>query len=90
MATAATSATEQRESKEQSGKSQIVVVDLGEPQSSVDVSRLCKGKGKLLTRVEKIVKDLVDDGTVKSNAQAVVLVVREFPVPPWFKDDDDD
>ena len=91
MATAATSATEQRE-KEQSGKSQtqIVVVDLGEPQSSAAVSRLRKGKGKLLTKVDKIVKDLMDDGTVKSNAQPVVIVVSEYPVPPWFKDFDDD
>jgi hypothetical protein len=92
MATAATSATEQRDTKEQSGKSQtqIVVVDLGEPQSSAAVSRLRKGKGKLLTKVEKIVKDLMDDGTVKSNAQPVVIVVSEYPVPPWLKDDDDD
>jgi len=67
MATTATGAPEQRESREQdkAGKSQIVVVDLDEPQSPVAVKRLRKGKGKLFNHVERIVKDLVDDGTVK-------------------------
>jgi hypothetical protein len=41
MATTATGAPEQRESREQdkAGKSQIVVVDLDEPQSPVAVKR---------------------------------------------------
>lgn len=79
------------ETKQRDG-SNVVVVDLGEPQSSVDVQRLTKGKGKLLKHVDQIVKDLVAQGTVKSNAQPVVIVVREYPVPPWFNtgDDDDD
>ena len=75
MATTATGAPEQRESREQdkAGKSQIVVVDLDEPQSPVAVKRLRKGKGKLFNHVERIVKDLVDDGTVKASAQPVGL-----------------
>ena len=95
MATTATSTTEQRESREhdKGSKSHIVVVDLGEPQSSVAVKRLRKGKGKLFNNVEQIVKDLVEDGTVKSSAQPVVIVVREIP-SPWFfgggHDDDDE
>ena len=54
MATTATGAPEQRESREQdkAGKSQIVVVDLDEPQSPVAVKRLRKGKGKLFNHVE--------------------------------------
>lgn len=90
MATTATS-TAERESKEQTSKSQIVVVDLDEPQSAQLVKRLRKGRGKLMTRVERIVGDLVEAGTVKSGAQPVVIVVRELPPMPWsFGDDDDD
>jgi hypothetical protein len=54
------------------------------------VSRLRKGRGKLLTKVERIVSDLVEAGTIKSTAQPVVLVVREIPSPWSFGDDDDD
>lgn len=70
--------------------SNLVVVDLGEPQSSVAVQRLSKGKGKLFKHVDQIVKDLAANGTVKSGAQPIVIVVREYPVPPWFFDPDDD
>jgi len=92
MATAATSTAEQRESKEQekTSKSQIVIVDLDEPQSAQQVKRLRKGRGKLVTRVERIVSELVEAGTVKSSAQPVVIVVRELPSMPWSFDDDDD
>jgi Family of unknown function (DUF6200) len=90
MATPATSAPEQKESREHASKSQIVVVDLGEMQSSLAVKRLRKGKGKLFNNVEQIVKDLIEDGTVKSNAQPVVIVVREYPSPWVLSDDDDD
>jgi hypothetical protein len=58
-------------------QSQMVVVEIGEPQSPESVSRLSKGKGKLFKDVERIVNDLIKDGTVKSNAQPVVIVVRE-------------
>jgi len=89
MATPATSTTEGRESRD--SKTQIVVVDLDQPQPSPLVSRLRKGKGKLFDKVERIVKDLVADGTVKSGAHPVVIVVREVPAPPWaFGPDDDD
>jgi DNA-binding TFAR19-related protein (PDSD5 family) len=92
MATTAAS-TAEREAKEhdKASKSQIVVVDLDEPQSSLRVKRLRKGRGKLMTRVERIVSDLVEAGTIKSTAQPVVIVVREIPPMPWsFADDDDD
>lgn len=58
-------------------QSQMVVVEIGEPQSPESVSSLSKGKGKLFKDVERIVNDLVKNGTVKSNAQPVVIVVRE-------------
>ncbi len=89
MAATTTSTTEPRE-QEKGSKSQIVIVDLDEPQPSRLVSRLRKGKGKLLTKVERIVNDLVEAGTIKSAAQPVVLVVREVPSPWSFGEDDDD
>jgi hypothetical protein len=87
-----TGSAAERESRQQerSGGSQIVVVDLEEAQSPRMVRRLRKGTGKLMTRVERIVGDLVQAGTIKSTAQPVVIVVREVPASFWpFEEDDD-
>ncbi len=91
MATTA-STTEQKESREQdkASKASIVVVDLDEPQSALRVRRLRKGRGKLYNHVQRIVRDLAEDGTVKATAQPIVIVVRELPTPPWVVEDDDD
>jgi len=90
MATTTSSTSEAREKAEPAGASSVVVVDLGEPQSHAAVNRLCKGKGSLFTHVDKVVKDLIAAGTVKANAQPVVIVVREYPTPPWFMGNNDD
>jgi hypothetical protein len=95
MAPTAANTTEPKETREsdKGGSSPIVIVELDEPQSAIAVRRLRKGKGKLLKHVEQIVKDLVDDGTVKANAQPIVLVVQEIPVPPWafgYDEDEDE
>ena len=96
MATTAAGTAEQRDSREQekASKPQIVVVDLGQSQSAERVKRLRKGRGKLMDRVERIVGDLIQAGTLKSTAQPVVIVVREIPSSPWSfgssSDDDDD
>ena len=92
MAATATGTTESREPREQekSSKSQIVIVDLDEPQPSRLVSRLRKGRGKLLTKVARIINDLTEAGTIKPMAQPVVIVVREVPSPFFFGEDDDD
>ncbi len=86
---AAAAAAEARES-EKTGKSSMVIVELDGPQSSVAVKRLRKGKGSLYKNVEQVVKDLTDEGTIKSGAQPVVIIVQEIPSPPWAFDDDDD
>ena len=88
--TTATSGAEHRESRDQDKTSRhpIVVVDLGEAQSSRYVNRLRKGQGKLMAHVEQIVNDLIEAGTVKSTAQPVVIVVREYS--PWFFESDQD
>jgi hypothetical protein len=80
MATTATPAPASTEphSPKDAGKS-LIIVDLGEPQSPAQIRRLRKGKGKLLSHVERIVDDLASAGTVKSNVQPVVIVVRELP-----------
>jgi hypothetical protein len=43
---------------------------------------------KLMTRVERIVNDLIEAGTVKSTAQPVVIVVREHTSFMGFGEDD--
>ena len=89
MAATGTGGAEPRH-QEKSG-TPIVVVDLDEPQPSRLVKRLRKGQGKLMTRVERIVADLVEAGTVKSTAQPVVIVVRENPMSSfWSFEEEDD
>jgi len=66
----------------------MIVVDLGEPQPSLQVKRLRKGEGKLMTHVERIVNDLIEAGTVKGTAQPVVIVVRETWSSLFGNDDD--
>ncbi len=95
MATAPASTTETKESRDQdkASASSIVIVELDEPQTTSAVRRLRKGKGKLFTNVEKILKDLSHDGTIKANAQPVVIVVQEIPEPfwaRWTEDEEDD
>jgi hypothetical protein len=92
MATQASSTAEPREHRqvEKSDKPEIVVVDLGRRQRPKQVRRLRRGQGKLMTRVEGIVNDLVTAGTVKSTAQPIVIVVREEMDWPFDDDDDDD
>jgi Family of unknown function (DUF6200) len=88
MAATGTGGAEPRH-QEKSG-TPIVVVDLEEAQPARLVKRLRKGQGKLMSRVERIVADLVEAGTVKSTAQPVVIVVRETPVPFWSFEEEDD
>jgi hypothetical protein len=93
MATAASKAAEPGEARETRESDQrggpLVVVDLGEAQSVMAVKRLRRGKGKLFQHVEHIVSDLVSAGTVKPNAQPVVIVVREMSGVWPFRDLDD-
>ena len=81
------SSSEHRES-EKSARSHIIV-DLGEAQPSTQIRRLRKGKGKLFQHVETIIDDLIAAGTVKSNAQPVVIIVRELPSFWPFEDHED-
>jgi hypothetical protein len=84
MATTAAGTTEHREPRDRAGKTEIVIVDLDKVQTPRDVRLLRKGRGKLATRVERIVNELIEAGTVKSTAQPVVIVVREVMSPLSF------
>ena len=90
MAAPAAEARASEKTSASSSSSSMVIVELDEPQSSVAVKRLRKGKGTLYKSVEQIVKDLTDEGTIKSGAQPVVIIVQEIPAPPWAFDDDED
>jgi Family of unknown function (DUF6200) len=66
-----------------SGRPPLVVVDLGKRQSPKNIKRLRKGRGKLVPRVEHIIDELIQAGTVKADTQAVVIVVRERISANW-------
>jgi hypothetical protein len=87
MATPAAGSTEHREHREhreKSGAIEIVMVDLDKVQTPRDVRLLRKGRGRLARRVERIVNELIEAGTVKSTTQPVVIVVRESMSPLSF------
>jgi hypothetical protein len=87
---------------EATGKQQLVLVDLSRRQTPKQVKRLRQGRGSLVTRIDEIVDELIQSGTLKADAQPVVIVVREKISMPWpftnmelededeEEDDDDD
>jgi Family of unknown function (DUF6200) len=77
------STTEHRET-EKTSHAKLVVVDLGKPQSAKKIKRLRQGEGKLMGRIETIVSELVEAGTIKASSQPVVIVVREETRLPWM------
>jgi hypothetical protein len=68
-----------------------VVVELARRRNPEQIRRLRKGRGKLVYDIEDAVAELVQSGTIKADAQPVVIVVREVPPPPllWAGYDDD-
>ena len=62
---------------ESSGRPPLIVVDFGKRQSRKSVKRLRKGRGKLMPRVEQIVDEMIQAGTLKADTRALVIVVRE-------------
>jgi hypothetical protein len=83
MATQPAGSAEPRET-EKTSNAKLVVVDFGKPQSSKRIKRLRQGTGKLMGRIETIVSELVEAGTIKSNSQPIVIVVREETRLPWM------
>ena len=64
-------------------KPQLLVVDLGKPQSRKRIKQLRKGEGKLMSKIDDILGDLVEAGTLERGAQPVVVVVREEKALRW-------
>jgi hypothetical protein len=62
---------------------QLVLVDLSSRQTPKQISRLRKGRGSLIPRLDKIVEELVESGTVKADPQPVVIIVRKAMALPW-------
>ena len=64
-----------------SGKRPIAIVDFGKAQSRQRIKRLRKGRGKLVSRVENIVDELLESQTVsKTDPPVIVIVMRERAV----------
>jgi hypothetical protein len=84
MAAESPTPTARREHREgASTKPQILVIELEKRQTPKQVRRLRQGRGKLLGRIENILNELAEAGTVKSDAQPVVILVREEPPLLW-------
>jgi hypothetical protein len=81
MATPAKPTEQPRPYRETGGaaKRPIAVVDFGKPQSRQRIKRLRKGKGKLLSRVESIVDELLESPAIAKTDQppVIVIVLRE-------------
>jgi len=68
----------------------ICVLDLGE-HNRRRVKRLRRGKGKLMTKVERAIEELQEGGVLSASAQTVIVIVREeMSFSSIFDDDDDD
>jgi hypothetical protein len=86
MATKGATAAEHGEhhaQQEHEAAKKLVLVDLSRRQTPKQISRLRKGRGSLIPRIDKIVEELVESGTVKAEAQPVVIIVRETMTLPW-------
>jgi hypothetical protein len=54
----------------------VVVVDLGTKRRK-QIKQLRRGKGKLMDKVKEALRELRASNTIPSNAQPVVIVVKE-------------
>jgi Family of unknown function (DUF6200) len=61
-----------------STKRPIAIVDFGKAQSRGRIKNLRKGRGKLVSRVENIVDELLESPSIgKADPPVIVIVVRE-------------
>ncbi len=78
--------SEVQESSETDTQSPIIL-DLGR-QKRKQVRRLRKGRGKLVGSIQDLVGELKEEGAIESNAQPVIVVVREkrrrMDMARWF------
>ena len=62
--------------------SRMLVIDIGKRKRK-QVKKLRKGEGPLSVEIEQTIEQLKTEGTLDSNAQTVVVVVREKPRNNW-------
>ena len=75
------------ETSQDATDSNLVVLDIGK-RDPKDIKKMCKGKGKLLRRVNEAVDQLREGGKIEPSAQVVLVVVRKDLGLFDFSDDD--
>lgn len=65
-----------KEDSKRNGHSSLTVVDLGKHKRKA-IKRLHKGKGKLMDKVHDALDQMSSEKIIESNAQVVVIVVKE-------------
>lgn len=55
-----------------------IIVDMGK-KSRKQVRRAREGSGKLMDKINAMLEDLRADGTIKGDAQPVLIIVRQKP-----------
>lgn len=71
-------ATTQKHVKPAAAKAlQIVMVEMNESYTRKQIRRLRKGRGKLLSRVEDLLEEMMEKGIVQHTVQPVIIVLRE-------------
>ena len=80
----------QTRSRDKGASGKIVVVELNDVHSDLEMRALVSGEGKLIDRIEDIVDDLVAAGTLKADAQTAVFVVQQFVHAPLGSLGDED
>lgn len=79
--------TNAEETSQSDTDSNLVILDVGK-RDPKDIKKMCKGKGKLLRRVNEAVDQLREGGKIEANAQIVLVVVRKDLGLFDFSDDD--
>ena len=64
-------------------KQKMLVIDIGKRKRK-QVRRLRKGEGRLAEEIEQTVDNLKNEGVLDTDAQTVVVVVRQKPKRNWM------
>jgi hypothetical protein len=69
--------------------SNVCIIDVG-TQSRKRIKKLKRGEGKLMSKIDDIVQDLIDEDVVPAGAATVIVIVKqEQSIMGMFDDDDD-
>jgi hypothetical protein len=95
MTTQPTPSEQREQRKGKRSNQQLVVVELDKTRSHEQVRRLRKGRGKLVGDIDEVLEELIESGTIKADAQPVIIVVREITPSllsalEYYEDEDED